>query len=213
MKQIAIIGGGPAGLMAAQAALEHGAAVTLYDAMPSVARKFLMAGKSGLNITHSEDPAAFRSRYDAPDERLAAIVDAYGPRDVTRWMAERGIAYFTGSSGRVFPDVMKASPLLRSWLAHLREAGAVIKTRHRWTGWDEDGALTFGTAEGEARVDADAAVLALGGASWSRLGSDGAWAGLLAARGVAIEPFAPSSCGFCAEWSARLLATQEGAPL
>lgn len=198
--------------MAAETALMHGARVSIYDAMPSAARKFLMAGKSGLNISHSEDETLFRSRYSAPDARLAAMIEAFGPADVTRWMSDLGIETFTGSSGRVFPTMMKASPLLRAWLVRLREGGAELHTRHRWQGWDE-GALLFDTPEGAKRIDIDATILALGGASWSRLGSDGKWAGLLAARGVEIEPFAPSNCGFQTGWSARLLEAHEGAPL
>lgn len=213
MKRVAIIGAGPAGLMAAEAALERGARVAIYDAMPSPARKFLMAGKSGLNITHSEEEAIFRSRYTAPDGRLAAMVEAFGPADIVRWMAGLGVETYVGSSGRVFPVGMKASPLLRAWLARLGEGGATLHTRHRWTGWGERGALVFDTPEGETRVEADATILALGGASWSRLGSDGAWTDILAARGVEIEPFAPSNCGFVVDWSARILTAQEGAPV
>lgn len=213
MKRVAIIGAGPAGLMAAETALAAGAHVDLYDAMPSPARKFLMAGKSGLNITHSEEEELFRSRYSAPDDRLTKMVEAFGPTEITGWMAGLGVETYTGSSGRVFPVGMKASPLLRRWLARLANAGARLHTRHRWTGWAEHGALQFGTPEGEALAEADMTILALGGASWSRLGSDGAWAEILAARGVEIEPFAPSNCGFAAEWSARLLDAHEGAPV
>ena len=213
MKHIAIIGAGPAGLMAAEAAIEAGAQVSVYDAMPSVARKFLMAGKSGLNISHSEEAALFRSRYRAPDKRLADMVAAFGPSNVERWMNGLGIESFTGSSGRMFPVMMKASPLLRAWLARLREGGARLHVRHRWQGWDESGALLFATPEGEVRLEADAVILALGGASWSRLGSDGAWAELLADKGVELEPFQPSNCGFEVSWSERLLNGFEGAPL
>ncbi|MFN4024017.1 MAG: TIGR03862 family flavoprotein [Hyphomonas sp.] len=213
MKQVAIIGAGPAGLMAAEAALEAGARVAIYDAMPSVGRKFLMAGKSGLNITHSEDEEMFRRRYIAPGGRLAEMVAAFGPGDVVRWMSGLGVAAHVGSSGRVFPVGMKASPLLRRWRARLGEGGASLHTRHRWTGWDARGALVFETLQGEARVEADAAILALGGASWRRLGSDGAWADILAARGVELEPFAPSNCGFAVSWSDRMLAAHEGAPV
>lgn len=213
MKQVVIIGAGPAGLMAAEVALERGARVAIYDAMPSPARKFLMAGKSGLNITHSEDEAIFRSRYTAPDVRLTAMVEAFGPAEITAWMAGLGIESYAGTSGRVFPVGMKASPLLRRWLARLGEGGATLHTRHRWKGWDDAGALLFDTPEGQTRVTADATILALGGASWARLGSDGAWADILAARGVDLEPFAPSNCGFTVNWSARLLAAQEGAPI
>ena len=199
--------------MAAEAALERGARVAIYDAMPSPARKFLMAGKSGLNITHSEDEAIFRSRYTAPDTRLAAMVEAFGPAEITAWMAGLGIESYAGTSGRVFPVGMKASPLLRRWLARLGEGGATLHTRHRWKGWSAEGGLLFDTPEGETCVTADATILALGGASWARLGSDGAWADILAARGVEIEPFAPSNCGFTVDWSARLLAAHEGAPV
>ncbi|MFN4102109.1 MAG: TIGR03862 family flavoprotein [Pararhodobacter sp.] len=213
MKQITIIGAGPAGLMAAEAALEAGARVAIYDAMPSAGRKFLMAGKSGLNITHSEHTEIFRSRYTAPDARLAAMVEAFGPAEIMAWMARLGIETYTGSSGRVFPVGMKGSPLLRRWLARLGAEGAALHTRHRWTGWDTDGRLVFETPDGLVRVEADATILALGGASWKRLGSDGAWNEILAARGVEIEAFQPSNCGFTAAWSDRLLAAQEGAPI
>ncbi|MGA1343164.1 MAG: TIGR03862 family flavoprotein [Hyphomonas sp.] len=212
MRHVAIIGAGPAGLMAAETALAEGARVDIYDAMPSAGRKFLMAGKSGLNITHSEDEAKFRTRYDAPDSRLAAMVEAFGPADIVKWMAGLGIEAHVGSSGRVFPVGMKASPLLRRWLARLGEAGAVLHTRHRWTGWDGGGALIFETMAGRASVEPDAAVLALGGASWRRLGSDGAWAHILAERGVVPEPFAPSNCGFLIQWSTKMAAHQ-GAPV
>ena len=212
MKHIAIIGAGPAGLMAAEAALAQGARVNIYDAMPSAGRKFLMAGKSGLNITHSEDEAQFRQRYDAPDARLAAMVEQFGPSQIVKWMAGLGIEAHVGSSGRVFPIGMKASPLLRRWLARLGEAGAELHTRHRWTGWNSTGALIFGNMTGRVAVEADAVILALGGASWKRLGSDGAWADLLAKRGVALEAFAPSNCGFVADWSVKM-AAQEGAPV
>jgi uncharacterized flavoprotein (TIGR03862 family) len=212
MKHVAIIGAGPAGLMAAEAALARGARVDIYDAMPSAGRKLLMAGKSGLNLTHSEDETLFRTRYDAPDSRLAKMVEAFGPAEIVKWMAGLGIEAHVGSSGRVFPIGMKASPLLRRWLARLGEAGAQLHTRYRWTGWHETGALLFEVPAGQVGVEADAAVLALGGASWKRLGSDGAWANILAAKGVALEPFAPSNCGFGAEWSAKM-AAQAGAPV
>ncbi|RIJ22266.1 TIGR03862 family flavoprotein [Henriciella barbarensis] len=213
MKHIAIIGAGPAGLMAAEAALAGGAQVSIYDAMPSVARKFLMAGKSGLNISHSEDASQFRSRYRAPDDRLASMIAAFGPREVEGWMAELGIESFRGSSGRVFPVMMKASPLLRAWLARLQGGGAKFHVRHRWQGWDNGGSLVFAAPSGEVKFDAEAVILALGGASWSRLGSDGAWAKLLVARGIEFEPFQPSNCGFEISWSGLLLDGFEGAPL
>ncbi|MBY9065313.1 TIGR03862 family flavoprotein [Hyphomonas sp. WL0036] len=213
MKRVAIIGAGPAGLMAAEAALARGAQVSIYDAMPSPARKFLMAGKSGLNITHSEDESLFRSRYTAPDGRLAAMIDAFGPAEIVAWMKGLGIETYAGSSGRVFPVGMKASPLLRAWLARLSAGGATLHTRHRWTGWDRSGRLCFRAPEGEVTVEADAAILALGGASWSRLGSDGGWAPLLAARGVEIEPFGAANCGFHIPWSDHMLKAHEGASI
>ena len=179
----------------------------------SGAANFIRPGKSGLNITHSEDEAIFRSRYTAPDARLAAMVEAFGPAEITAWMAGLGIESYAGSSGRVFPVGMKASPLLRRWLARLGEGGATLHTRHRWKGWDADGALLFDTPGGQTRVTADPTILALGGASWARLGSDGAWADNLSARGVELEPFAPSNCGFTVNWSPRLLAAHEGAPI
>ncbi|MEQ9316249.1 MAG: TIGR03862 family flavoprotein [Henriciella sp.] len=213
MKQIAIIGAGPTGLMAAEVALQAGAGVTLYEAMPSAARKFLMAGKSGLNITHSEDEALFRSRYNAADERLSRMVEAFGPASLVEWMTGLGVSAFTGSSGRVFPDVMKASPVLRAWLWRLGESGAQVETRHRWAGWSDDGALMFETPSGPREVEADATILALGGGSWARLGSDGAWMEILRRRGVELEPFEPSNCGFTVNWSKRMLASCEGKPL
>ena len=199
--------------MAAEAAIGAGAQVSIYDAMPSVARKFLMAGKSGLNISHSEEAALFRSRYRAQDSRLDEMITEFGPRDVERWMNGLGIESFTGSSGRIFPVMMKASPLLRGWLARLQKGGARLHVRHRWQGWDEAGALMFATPEGKVRLETDRVILALGGASWSRLGSDGAWAGLLADKGVELAPFQPSNCGFEVAWSKRLLDGFEGAPL
>lgn len=213
MKHVVIIGAGPAGLMAAETALAAGARVDIYDAMPSPARKFLMAGKSGLNITHSEDEEIFRSRYNSPDDRLTAMIEAFGPAEIVNWMAGLGVETYTGSSGRVFPVGMKASPLLRRWLARLAEGGARLHTRHRWTGWDDHGDLRFEMPEGAVSVKADATLLALGGASWSRLGSDGTWTDILAARSVEIEPFAPSNCGFEVDWSERMLAAHEGAPV
>ncbi|MFN7179696.1 TIGR03862 family flavoprotein [Hyphomonas sp.] len=213
MRNVAIIGAGPAGLMAADAALAGGASVSIYDAMPSPARKFLMAGKSGLNITHSEKPEAFRARYTAPDARLAAMVEAFGPKEVIRWMDGLGIAAKTGSSGRVFPVSMKASPVLRAWLARLAAGGAALHTRHRWTGWDGAGRLLFETPEGSFAAEADATILALGGASWARLGSDGSWADILQARGVEMEAFGPANCGFLRPWSDHFLSQNEGAAI
>jgi uncharacterized flavoprotein (TIGR03862 family) len=205
----AVIGGGPAGLMAAEMLSARGVAVTVYDAMPSLGRKFLMAGKSGLNLTKDEPPAAFRAAYGAAP--LDAALSDFGPEAVQDWARGLGQPLFTGSTGRVFPQAMKASPLLRAWLRRLDGAGVRLRPRWRWTGW-ENGALAFDTVDGPQHVTADATVLALGGASWRRLGSDGAWADLLAARGIPIAPFRPANVGLRIRWSAHM-APHLGAPL
>lgn len=197
---VAVIGGGPAGLMAAEALSRAGLAVHLFDAMPSVGRKFLLAGKGGMNLTHAEALPAFLSRYGAQAERLRPLLDTFGPQAVRDWAEGLGISTFVGSSQRVFPTDMKAAPLLRAWLHRLRhpEAGGVPVTfhmRHRWTGWD-GAALRFETPQGPLQVQARATVLALGGASWARLGSDGAWVSHLQAEGVDVAPLQPSNCGF-----------------
>ncbi|MBC7973430.1 MAG: TIGR03862 family flavoprotein, partial [Myxococcales bacterium] len=195
---VAVIGAGPAGLMAAEALLAAGHRVDVFDAMPSVGRKFLLAGRGGLNLTHSESREPFLARYAARREALAPIVGAFGPAELREWAQRLGIPTFIGSSGRVFPSDLKAAPLLRAWLHRLREAGVAFHMRHRWLGWAGDGAhtLRFAAPRGEVRVDADAVVFALGGASWARLGSDGAWVPLLSARGVEVAPLLPSNCGF-----------------
>ncbi len=194
--EVAIIGAGPAGLMAAQVLAEGGARVDVYDAMASVGRKFLLAGKGGLNLTHGEPQEAFLGRYGARRERIAPMLDAFGPGALRAWAAGLGISTFVGTSGRVFPSDLKAAPLLRAWLHRLRAGGVHFHMRHRWLGWDEAGALRFATAAGEIRVQPRATVLALGGGSWARLGSDGAWVPLLEARGVGVLPLLPSNCGF-----------------
>lgn len=196
--RVAVIGGGPAGLMAAEALAGAGAAlkVEVYDAMPSVGRKFLLAGIGGLNLTHSEAPQAFVGRYGERAAQLQPLLAAFGPAELRAWAEALGVETFIGSSGRVFPKDMKAAPLLRAWLQRLRQAGVKFSMRHRWLGWADDGALKFATPAGEVRVQADAVVLALGGGSWARLGSDGAWVPLLAERGVALAPLQPSNCGF-----------------
>ncbi|MGE4240562.1 MAG: TIGR03862 family flavoprotein [Ramlibacter sp.] len=192
----AVIGGGPAGLMAAEVLADAGVQVDLFDAMPSVGRKFLLAGRGGLNLTHSEPTARLLSRYpDAPPGLLAAI-EAFDGEAVRQWAAGLGIDTFVGTSGRVFPKDMKAAPLLRAWLHRLRAAGVRFHTRHRWTGWADDDALRFESREGPVSHRAHAVVLALGGASWPRLGSDGAWVPWLEARGVAVAPLRASNCGF-----------------
>tara|TARA_R110002033_G_scaffold11981_7_gene36901 strand:+ start:1711 stop:2922 length:1212 start_codon:yes stop_codon:yes gene_type:complete len=208
----AIIGAGPAGLMAAEALLARGVGVDIYDAMPSFGRKFLMAGKSGLNISHAEDFDVFLSRYHG-DTRLQGMVRAFGPAEIVTWMEGLGIAAHTGPTGRVFPEMMKASPLLRAWLVRLQDAGAVLHPKHRWQGWNADGALVFDAPEGAVTAAPDATVLALGGASWKRLGSDGAWAPLLAAKGAGTVPFGPSNCGFLVDWSNHVKEKFAGAPV
>jgi uncharacterized flavoprotein (TIGR03862 family) len=195
---VAIVGGGPAGLMAAEAAAARGAAVHLFDAMPSVGRKFLMAGKSGLNLTHAEPFADFMRRFGPARARLEPILAELDPAAIRDWAAGLGIETFIGSSGRVFPTDFKAAPLLRAWLRRLRAAGVQFHVRHRWTGWDGAGGLTF---EGQAAFSAEATVLALGGASWPKLGSDAAWVDLLRRRGVTISPMQPANCGFDVAWS------------
>ncbi|MEK8049273.1 TIGR03862 family flavoprotein [Ideonella sp. DXS22W] len=197
---VAVIGGGPAGLMAAETLAAGGAQVDLYDAMPSVGRKFLLAGKGGLNLTHSEPIEPFLGRYAEARSALEPIVRAFDADALRAWAQGLGIGSFVGSSGRVFPTDMKAAPLLRAWLHRLRAAGVRLHARHRWLGWAQDGqdsgALRFATPHGEQSAQPQATVLALGGASWARLGSDGAWAPWLAARGVAVKPLKPSNCGF-----------------
>ncbi|HAQ24561.1 MAG TPA: aminoacetone oxidase family FAD-binding enzyme [Pseudomonas sp.] len=212
--RIAIIGGGPAGLMAAEVLSQAGVAVDLHDAMPSVGRKFLLAGVGGMNITHAEDYATFVSRYRQRAEQLRPQLDALGPAALREWIHGLGIDTFVGSSGRVFPTDMKAAPLLRAWLKRLRDSGVQIHTRQRWLGWSEDGQLRIAGAEGESRLKPTATLLALGGGSWARLGSDGAWVPLLQARGVAIAPLQPANCGFeVAGWSQHLVEKFAGAPL
>ncbi len=212
--RVAIIGGGPAGLMAAEVLGQAGVNVDLYDAMPSVGRKFLLAGVGGMNITHAEDYAAFVSRYAERAGDLRPLLDAFSPDSLREWIHGLGIDTFVGSSGRVFPSDMKAAPLLRAWLKRLRESGVQLHTRQRWLGWDEHGALRIAGPQGETQVEADATLLALGGGSWARLGSDGAWVALLQNSGIAIAPLQPANCGFeVAGWSEHLREKFAGAPL
>ncbi|HEU0290362.1 MAG TPA: TIGR03862 family flavoprotein [Burkholderiales bacterium] len=210
---IAIIGGGPAGLMAAEAAVEGGARVDVYDAMPSVGRKFLLAGKGGLNLTHSEPLDSLLSRYGSRREQMAPLLQAFGPDALRAWAQSLGVETFAGSSGRIFPVGMKAAPLLRTWLQRLRAAGVRFHVRHRWNGWDDAGALRFATPRGERAVRANAAVLALGGGSWPQLGSDGAWASLLEQRGVGVSPLRSSNCGFDIGWSPYFRGRFAGEPV
>ena len=209
-----IIGGGPAGLMAAEVLALGGVKVELFDGMPSVGRKFLLAGVGGMNITHAEPQAAFVQRYAARRQQLQPLLQNFGAEQLRQWVHGLGIDTFVGSSGRVFPADMKAAPLLRAWLKRLRELGVQIHTRHRWLGWHADGSLRIASPAGEQSVSADALLLALGGGSWARLGSDGAWVPLLEQRGVALTALQPSNCGFdVASWSPLFAGKFAGAPV
>ena len=203
-KTVHIIGAGPAGLMAAETLARGGVRVVVHETMPSVGRKLLMAGRGGLNLTHTEPHEAFLGRYAEAAGPVAAWLETFSPADLTAWAESLGQPTFVGSSGRVFPKTMKASPLLRAWLGRLSELGVEIRTRSRWTGW-RDGAPVFDTPEGERVEAADAILLALGGASWPRLGSDGAWVPTLEAEGVAVSPLVPANAGFDVAWSDILI--------
>ncbi len=211
--KVAVIGAGPAGLMAAEVLSLGGVRVTLYDRMPSAGRKFLLAGRGGLNLTHSEDIDSFIARYGDAAALLRPAVKRFSPTDLRAWCHGLGQETFVGTSGRVFPRSFKASPLLRAWLQRLDAAGVVFRPRHRWTGWSFDGTLAFDTPDGRVAVVSDATVLALGGASWPQLGSDGRWVTTLSADGIAIEPLKPSNCGFTVPWSAPFRDRFEGQPL
>jgi uncharacterized flavoprotein (TIGR03862 family) len=214
MSCVAIVGGGPAGLMAAEVLAEAGVAVQVYDAMRSVGRKFLLAGKGGLNLTHSEPLPAFVQRYGARASAVVPWLDAFGPDAARAWAAGLGVATFVGTSGRVFPTDLKAAPLLRAWLHRLRERGVQFHMRHRWLGFaGDDGALRFATPHGELTVQPRATILALGGASWPQLGSDGAWVPWLRDAGAEVAPLVPANCGFEVVWSEHLRTRFAGAPI
>jgi uncharacterized flavoprotein (TIGR03862 family) len=212
-KSVAIIGGGPAGLMAAEVISARGVQVDLYDSMPSLGRKFLMAGKSGLNITHSEPFEQFVARYGKHRVKIEPLLRMFGPDDLRDWVHGLGIETFVGTSGRVFPVGMKASPLLRAWLKRLNDSGVTFHLRHKWTGFLPDTSLQFAAPSGDAIVKADAILLALGGGSWARLGSDGAWTDWLRQAGAEVEPLRPSNCGFDVAWSGHFRERFEGHPI
>ncbi|QSX76143.1 TIGR03862 family flavoprotein [Lysobacter arenosi] len=212
--RLAIIGGGPAGLMAAEVARAAGLQVDLFEAKGSVGRKFLIAGKGGLNLTHGEPRPEFDARYGSRRDDIAAWLDDFDADALREWARDGfGIDTYVGTSGRVFPMDRKAAPLLRGWVRRLREQGVSFHVQHRWLGWDDDGALRFDTPDGEQAFVADATVLALGGGSWPELGSDGAWEDLLRTRGVEVAPLQPSNCGFDIGWSEHFAGRHAGAPL
>ncbi len=211
-KRVGIVGGGPAGLMAAEVLSARGHAVTLLEAMPTVGRKFLLAGKSGLNLTHSEPYARFASRFGAADAVLRPVLDGFTPDELRAWAEGLGSETFVGSSGRVFPTAMKASPLLRAWRARLAAQGVDIRTRHRWTGFTKGG-LAVVNPDGQAEFAFDAVLLALGGGSWPKLGSDAGWVGMLQEKGVDIAPLRPANCGFDTDWSRIFTERFAGAPV
>lgn len=211
--QVAIVGAGPAGLMAAEVCKQHGLSVHVFDAMPSMGRKFLLAGLGGLNLTHSEDAAAFLLRFEGRTQQLAPWLKDFDSLALRKWTHELGVETFVGSSGRVFPAEMKAAPLLRAWVARLRAAGVVFHMRHKLLELSATRRMIFDTQGQRRAVQAEAVVLACGGASWPGLGSDGKWVDWLGHLGVGIEPLAPSNCGFDVAWSAHFVERQRGQPV
>ncbi|MBL4748200.1 MAG: TIGR03862 family flavoprotein [Magnetovibrio sp.] len=208
-----IIGGGPAGLMAAEALTSRGITVDLYDAMPSLGRKFLMAGKSGLNLTHGEPFVDFLDRFGHARQNLKPILEAFTPTDIEAWANDLGVETYVGTSKRVFPKDFKAAPLLRAWLRRLRANGLTVHARHKWNGWADNGVLAFDTPKGDILINAETTILALGGASWPKLGSDANWVPWLVKNGVSILPLKAANCGFDVDWSAHFLDRFEGNPV
>ncbi|MBH0203445.1 MAG: TIGR03862 family flavoprotein [Nitrospira sp.] len=211
--KVVIIGGGPAGLMAAETTASAGLQVELYDAMPSVGRKFLLAGKGGLNLTHSEPIESFLSRYGRRRPFIEPAIRSFPPSALRAWARELGVDTFVGTSGRIFPSDLKAAPLLRAWLRRLRTAGVQFHVRHRWRGWNQEGNLLFTSPDGPRNVQADAVVLALGGGSWPHLGSDASWTQILAEQKIPIAPLKPANCGFDAQWSEHFRTKFAGHPV
>jgi len=212
-KTVAIIGGGPAGLMAAEVISAQGIHVDVYDAMPSVGRKFLIAGKSGLNLTHAEPFEIFATRYGKRRAQIEPLLQTFGAEQLLAWVHGLGVQTFVGTSNRIFPVEMKASPLLRAWIQRLNTAGVTVHLRHKLTGIHPDRSLHFHTPDGDVTVKADAVVLALGGGSWRKLGSDGAWVEWLQQAGVKLEPLRPANCGFEVNWSPVFIEKYEGHPV
>lgn len=211
--RVSVVGGGPAGLFAAERLRAEGLHVELFEAKGSVGRKFLIAGKGGLNLTHSDAPALFASRYRERSDAVGRWLERFDADALRGWARGLGVDTYVGTSGRVFPMDRKAAPLLRGWVRRLREQGVVFHVHHRWQGWDEDGALRFDTPEGERTIAFDAVILAMGGASWPELGSDGAWVQALLDRGIDVAPLLPANCGFDIDWSTHFSARHAGAPI